>query len=117
MGTNRLGLTVLSAAVFAAARVFGADTVSVPPTETPGELPAAASAIIGKALVGRHGEEDLRYLSDRIGGRLTGSPEAARAIAWAAERMRTLCTQAQQELRGLRTPTLDELARWIASRA
>jgi len=90
LGTNRLGLTVLSAAVFAAARVFGADTVSVPPTETPGELPAAASAIIGKALVGRHGEEDLRYLSDRIGGRLTGSPEAARAIAWAAERMRAI---------------------------
>jgi hypothetical protein len=31
--------------------------------------------------------------------------------------MRTLCAQARQELHGLQAPVLDELARWIASRA
>jgi carboxypeptidase Q len=30
-------------------------------------------------------EENLRYLTDSIGGRLTGSPEAERAIGWSVE--------------------------------
>jgi geranylgeranyl pyrophosphate synthase len=37
--------------------------------------------------------------------------------AAAAERMKVLCAQARRELREMRTPTLDELAGWIASRA
>ena len=54
------------------------------------DFPAAAPAIIGKALTSATGEESLRYLTERIGGRLTGTSEAARAIAWAAERMRLI---------------------------
>jgi len=37
--------------------------------------------------------------------------------AAAAERMRILCSQARNELHGLNGSVLDELARWIASRA
>jgi carboxypeptidase Q len=33
-------------------------------------------------------EENLRYLTDTIGGRLTGSPEADRAVSWAVEALR-----------------------------
>jgi carboxypeptidase Q len=33
-------------------------------------------------------EENLRTLTDTIGGRVTGSPAAARAVAWAVEAMR-----------------------------
>jgi len=33
-------------------------------------------------------EENLRYLTDTIGGRLTGSPEAERAVHWAADAFR-----------------------------
>jgi hypothetical protein len=34
--------------------------------------------------------EFLRELSDDIGARVTGSPEAARAIGWGAEKMRAV---------------------------
>jgi len=30
-------------------------------------------------------EENLRYLTDTIGGRITGSPQASRAVSWAVE--------------------------------
>jgi len=33
-------------------------------------------------------EENLRYLTDTIGGRVTGSPEADRAVGWAVEALR-----------------------------
>jgi len=33
-------------------------------------------------------EENLRYLTDTIGGRVTGSPEADRAVGWAVEAFR-----------------------------
>jgi carboxypeptidase Q len=33
-------------------------------------------------------EENLRYLTDTIGGRLTGSPEAERAVRWAVDAFR-----------------------------
>lgn len=33
-------------------------------------------------------EENLRYLTDNIGGRMTGSPEADRAVGWAVEAFR-----------------------------
>ncbi|HET9792829.1 MAG TPA: M20/M25/M40 family metallo-hydrolase [Thermoanaerobaculia bacterium] len=60
------------------------------PGLSPSELPAAAPAIIERALAGGSGEEDLRDLCLRIGGRLTGSPAADRAIEWAAGRMRAI---------------------------
>ncbi|HET7452389.1 MAG TPA: M20/M25/M40 family metallo-hydrolase [Thermoanaerobaculia bacterium] len=54
------------------------------------DFPAAAPGLIGGALTSATGEESLRYLTDRVGPRLTGTPEASRAIAWAVEQMRAI---------------------------
>ena len=86
----RLPAAAFSSVVFLAAAAAGPLPNPGTAASPPAELPAAAPAIIGNALVGRSGEDDLRRLCDRIGGRLTGSPEAARAIAWAADRMRSI---------------------------
>lgn len=48
----------------------------------------AASQIIGTALVEGEAYEKLEYLSDRIGNRLSGSPQLDQAIQWAMERMK-----------------------------
>jgi carboxypeptidase Q len=47
-----------------------------------------APQIIESALGSSPLEENLRYLADSIGGRVTGSPAAARAVGWAVERFR-----------------------------
>ena len=47
-----------------------------------------APAMIQSALGASPLEENLRYLTDSIGGRVTGSPEADRAVGWAVEALR-----------------------------
>jgi carboxypeptidase Q len=47
-----------------------------------------APAIIKSALGKSPLEENLRYLTDAIGGRVTGSPAADRAVGWAVEAFR-----------------------------
>jgi len=47
-----------------------------------------APAMIRSALGPSPLEENLRYLTDSIGGRMTGSPEADRAAGWAVEAFR-----------------------------
>jgi carboxypeptidase Q len=47
-----------------------------------------APDMIQSALGSSPVEENLRYLTDTIGGRVTGSPEAARAVAWGVEAFR-----------------------------
>ena len=47
-----------------------------------------APAMIQSALGPSSLEENLRYLTDAIGGRVTGSPEARKAAAWAVEAFR-----------------------------
>jgi hypothetical protein len=47
-----------------------------------------APAMIQRALGPSPLEENLRYLTDTIGGRVTGSPEADRAVSWAVEAFR-----------------------------
>ena len=47
-----------------------------------------APAMIQSALGPSPLEENLRYLTDSIGDRVTGSPEADRAIGWAVEALR-----------------------------
>jgi carboxypeptidase Q len=48
----------------------------------------AVARIIGTALVDDTGWERLSWLTDRIGHRLSGSPQLERAIAWAVEEMK-----------------------------
>src|SRR5271156_4227919 len=46
------------------------------------------SAVAGAGMMQTNTYENLRELSDDIGGRVTGSPEAARAIAWGLNKMK-----------------------------
>jgi hypothetical protein len=47
-------------------------------------VPAMIQSALGPSPL----EENLRYLSDTIGGRVTGSPAANRAAGWAVEALR-----------------------------
>jgi carboxypeptidase Q len=68
-------------------------TVSIAQSEMPksptgdGTLKGLA-AIAGAGIMENDDYEFLRELSDEIGARVTGSPEASKAIAWGAEKMR-----------------------------
>ncbi|HZR32850.1 MAG TPA: M20/M25/M40 family metallo-hydrolase [Terriglobales bacterium] len=59
-----------------------------PPTED-GTMPAL-TAIAGHGMLDSHPVEDLQELSDDIGGRVTGSPQAAKAIEWGLAKMRAI---------------------------
>ncbi|HEX6905858.1 MAG TPA: hypothetical protein VF154_04555, partial [Terriglobales bacterium] len=54
-----------------------------------GTLPAL-TAIAGEGMMNSHAYDELEDLSDNIGGRLTGSPQAAKAIEWGQARMRAI---------------------------
>lgn len=56
--------------------------------ELAGRYREAAGQLIGAALVDEAGWEDLVWLTDRIGHRLSGSESLERAVRWAAEGMR-----------------------------
>ncbi len=73
-----------------------------PAVSAPGErkqTPAAATddgtmkalvAIAGAGDMETHAYQDLEELSDDIGARVTGSPDAARAIAWGVVKMKAI---------------------------
>jgi carboxypeptidase Q len=48
----------------------------------------ALTAIAGKGMMNSHAFDFLAQLSDDIGGRVTGSPQAAKAIQWGVGRMK-----------------------------
>jgi len=50
----------------------------------------ALSAVAGAAAMESHTYEYLEEVSDDIGGRVTGSAEAAKAIAWGVEKMKAI---------------------------
>lgn len=86
---------ILALACMAAALLLAA-----PARSTPGNGNVAASeddgtlkgltAVAGAGTMQAHTYEYLEELSDGIGARITGSPEAARAIAWGAEKMKAI---------------------------
>lgn len=57
--------------------------------ETDGTMPGL-TAIAGRGLMSSHALEDLEYLSDRIGGRVTGSSSAQRAVVWGVGRLKAI---------------------------
>jgi len=69
-------------------------TSSVPPSAAPAAPSIAASyrEAVDKIVAAAHADRDayrkLAHLTDRIGHRLSGSPELDRAIAWAAQAMK-----------------------------
>ncbi|MFO0982482.1 MAG: M20/M25/M40 family metallo-hydrolase [Planctomycetota bacterium] len=53
-----------------------------------GDLAAAANRIIDSAMAGREAYAVLQELTDTIGHRLSGSPQAAKAVEWGAAALR-----------------------------
>ncbi len=66
----------------------------------------AANRIIEAAMMDRGAWEKLEYLCDRIGHRLSGSPQLERAIEWAASEMR------KDGLQNVKTPPV-QVERWV----
>jgi hypothetical protein len=71
------------------------DPLTKPPTQTSAACSAteascaeAASKIIPQVMGPSPLEENLRKLTDEIGGRVTGSPQMSRAVAWAVDAFR-----------------------------
>ena len=75
--------------LFSAAGNSATDTTAPAAPSEDGTLPAL-SAIAGKGMMDSHSYEFLEELSDDIGGRVTGSPQAARAIEWGLEKMKAI---------------------------
>ncbi len=82
-----LAAIVLGGAVWAGSGPRGgAEPVS--PAQD-GTMPALA-AIAGQGMLSTESYDDLQELSDDIGGRVTGSPEAAKAVEWGMAKMRAI---------------------------
>jgi Iap family predicted aminopeptidase len=79
-----VSLALLSA-VLISPEVSGAAAPSSPADD--GTMPALA-AITGRGMLNTRLYFDLEFLTDRIGGRVTGSEAAGKAVAWAVERMK-----------------------------
>ena len=74
--------------LLAASACFGSDTEPAAPAAD-GTLPALTS-IAGNGMMNTHPFDYLEELSDQIGGRVTGSPEARRAIDWGVAKMKAI---------------------------
>ncbi|MBS0611568.1 MAG: hypothetical protein JSS24_00165, partial [Proteobacteria bacterium] len=90
MNSIRLGLLPLLLACSGIA--------SAAQSATPASPPASASTlIIGRALSPSPLAEDLRRLTDEVGGRMTGTPAMARAIDWALNAFKAAGVDAHAE--------------------
>jgi Zn-dependent M28 family amino/carboxypeptidase len=83
---------LLSLALLSALVLFGAaegETKAAPahPAE-PGSLSLIAARIVGEATASGGAYDKLAWLTDRIGPRLSGSPQAEAAVAWTLQEMR-----------------------------
>jgi carboxypeptidase Q len=65
-------------------------TAPEPPSPAEDGTLAPLTAIAGQGLMDSHAYQDLEELSDDIGGRVTGSPQAQQAIEWGLAKMRAL---------------------------
>jgi len=94
---NRRLVASLAVCFLLASLGFASSDDATPPPAPPspaedGTLPALTS-IAGEGMMDSHAYQDLEELSDDIGGRVTGSPEAAKAIEWGAVKMRAIGLQ------------------------
>jgi hypothetical protein len=103
-------LRVLSAVlVFRRARLRDA---AVERAAAAGNAASGSAALIGEILSERNGmEEDLRVLTDEIGGRITGSPAYEAALQWGVEAFR------RAGVESVRLESYDAAARWEAESA
>ena len=79
-------------ALIALTVALGAGRTEQPVAQTaaPDTLPGHLQAVAGAAMVGSHAFAYLTALSDDIGARLPGSPEAARAVDWGLATMKAI---------------------------
>jgi hypothetical protein len=75
-----------------------------------GTLPGL-TAIAGRGMMDPHADEYLEELSDNIGGRVTGSPQAAAAIEWGVAKMKAM------GLRNVHTETWQMSRGWTRGHA
>jgi carboxypeptidase Q len=74
----------------AALGLLSARPLSDPPSPAEDGTLGRLAAVAGAALLESHTYQYLEEVSDDIGGRVTGSPEAAKAIAWGVEKMKSI---------------------------
>ena len=89
--TRRLAISLCVAvlALFSAAPARTAPHHDgAPPSDA--DLDRKLASIAGEAMMDGKPYLYLEELSDDVGGRVTGSPQAAQAIAWGAEKMKSI---------------------------
>lgn len=82
-------LFVCFLALFATCLAAETPAPEPPAPSADGTLPALVS-IAGHGMMDAHPYADLEELSDGIGGRVTGSPEAAKAVEWGIAKMKAI---------------------------
>ncbi len=85
----RKPLFVTLGAALLAVLGLGATAAAPPSPVEDGTLPAL-TAIAGQGMMNDHAYQDLEELSDQVGGRVTGSPQAQQAIEWGAGKMKAI---------------------------
>jgi carboxypeptidase Q len=70
--------------------VFPLWTLAQQPTPKPVDTATALEAVVGKGMMENHAYQFLEELTDRIGGRVTGTPQASQAINWGLDRMKAI---------------------------
>lgn len=88
-----LGIAVVAAALAVAPLRAANDGARLEPGGDDGESSARLQVVMGAGLFSTHAYDYVKELSDDIGGRLTGSPEASRAIDWGVKTMRSIGLQ------------------------
>src|ERR1700693_1493830 len=83
-----LGGLVMGVSLLGAARVALGDDRFKGPDED-GTKPALAK-IAGEGMMNSHAFEYLTELSDKVGARVTGTPEAQKAVDWGIAKMRAI---------------------------
>jgi carboxypeptidase Q len=87
---HRVPLLLVCFIAFFAMCVVAETPAPVPPAPSAdGTMPALVS-IAGHGMMDAHPYADLEELSDMIGGRVTGSPEAAKAVQWGIAKMKAI---------------------------
>lgn len=88
---SSIGYLVFVAALAVATLCVGRAAVETPPPgpADDGTLPAL-TRIAGQAMMHSVASQDLEYLSDYIGARVTGGPQAHQAVEWAESRMKAM---------------------------
>ncbi len=82
---------VLCGLLGAALCLAGTDAATPePPSPAEDGTLASLTAIAGQGMMDSHAYQELEELSDEIGGRVTGSPQAQKAVEWGLAKMRAL---------------------------